>query len=160
MPIADPVAGPVPGSVAGGGEWFVPERERLANCFGCGPANVAGLRLRFRRCDDGDVETRPLVAARFEGVDDVVHGGIQTTILDEVMGVAAQLSLPASASAAPCVTAELAVRFLRPVPVGEVWARARVVRRHGRDIYVHAELLAPDATSLTTARSRWRQLGD
>lgn len=138
--------------------WFVPTRDRLANCFGCGQGNSHGLRLKFRQRADGAVETRPVVARHFEGVDDIVHGGVQSTILDEVMGVAAQLALPPDASTAPCVTAELAVRFVRPVPVGEVWAQARVVRRHGSDLYIHAEILGPNGEELTTARSRWRQL--
>lgn len=138
---------------------FVPERSQLGNCFGCGAGNELGLRLRFRQRPDGDIETRLRLPVHFQGVDDVVHGGIQSTILDEVMGVAAQYALPEGATTAPCVTAELSVRFLRPVPLHQdVVAQARVVKVDGRDLYVHAELIGDDGTELTTARSRWRQL--
>lgn len=163
-----PVAG---GPVAGGPDagdpagdpaddgWLVIDRDGLGACFGCGAANEHGLQLRFRRGGAGGVETRLAPAAHFAGVDGVLHGGIQSTVLDEVMGVAAQLALPDGAGSAPCVTAELSIRFLRPVRMdGDVVARARVVRVDGADFYVHAEIVGPDGSELTTARSRWRQL--
>lgn len=142
------------------GEYLRIERDGLNACFGCGPDNPHGLRLRFRMLEDGcTVETGLRPARHFAGVDGVLHGGIQSTVLDEVMGVAAQYALPEGAGRAPCVTAELSVRFLRPVPLdGDVVARARVVRVDGPDLYVHAEIVAADGTELTTARSRWRQL--
>lgn len=146
------------GGVAG--EYLLVERDGLNACFGCGADNPHGLQLRFRMLEDGrTVETILRPAGHLAGVDGVLHGGIQSTVLDEVMGVAAQYALPDGASRAPCVTAELSVRFLRPVPMdGEVVARAQVVRVDGRDLYVHAEIVAADGAELTTARSRWRQL--
>lgn len=142
------------------GEHLLVERDGLNACFGCGSDNAHGLRLRFRMLEDGrTVETRLRPAGHFAGVDGVLHGGIQSTVLDEVMGVAAQFALPQGAGREPCVTAELSVRFLRPVPMdGEVVARARVVRVDGRDLYVHAEIVGDDGAELATARSRWRQL--
>jgi uncharacterized protein (TIGR00369 family) len=156
-------AGGVPPGVEGDvapGEWLVPERDGLGACFGCGRSNPHGLQLRFRTLADGrTVETRLRPEPHFAGVDGVLHGGIQSTVLDEVMGVAAQFALPALSTRAPCVTAELSVRFLRPVTMdAEVVARARVVRVDGADLYVHGEIVAGDGAELTTARSRWRQL--
>jgi uncharacterized protein (TIGR00369 family) len=90
----------------------------------------------------------------------VLHGGIQATVLDEVMGVAAQLRLPPDAGRQALVTAELALRYRRPVPcVGEVRARARVVAIDGADYYVHGEIVDGADQPLTTARSRWRLPG-
>ena len=136
----------------------MPERSNLDNCFGCSASNRDGLQMRFRTLPGGHVESHTVVRDSFCGVDGVVHGGIQATLLDEVMGVAAQLALPDGASTAPCVTAELALTFRQPVPSGRVVARARVVKRHGADLYVHAELIDDNGAELTTARSRWRQL--
>jgi uncharacterized protein (TIGR00369 family) len=138
---------------------IVVDRAAVGRCFGCGQENHQGLRLRFRRLADGSVETSVRLAEHFCGVDGVVHGGIQATILDEVCGVAAQLALPDDASANPCVTAELSMRFRRAVPMAEVVvARARVVEVAGRSFHVEGAIVGSDGAELTTATSRWVQL--
>jgi uncharacterized protein (TIGR00369 family) len=139
---------------------FTVDREGVDACFGCGQANEAGLRLRFRELPDGSVETVLRPPPHFSGVDGVLHGGIQATMLDEVMGVAAQLRLPADAGRRALVTAEIAVRYRRPVDIrGDVAARARVVAVDGADYYVHGEIVDAAGELLTTARSRWRLPG-
>lgn len=135
------------------------DRSGVDRCFGCGAANENGLRLAFARLPDGSVETVHRTAAHHCGLDTVVHGGIQATILDEVMGVAAQLSLPAEASDLACVTVEMHLRYRRPVPMADdVVARARVERTDGRDLHVVGAIVAADGEVLTGATSRWRQL--
>jgi uncharacterized protein (TIGR00369 family) len=138
---------------------IVVDRDAVGSCFGCGQQNHQGLRLRFRRLDDGWVETRVRVPHHFCGVDTIVHGGIQATILDEVSGVAAQLALPETADATPCVTAELALRFRRMVSQTEpVTAVARVVRQDGTDFYIDAAIVDAAGDVLTSSSSRWVQL--
>ncbi len=149
---------------------FEVARTKLNSCFGCGQDNPSGLRLRFRLLAEGPVGdgvpaaavtvgTVVEVPAAFCGVDGVVHGGIQATILDEVSGVAAQLALPTGAATLPCVTADLALRFRRPVTQQQaVRAEASVERIEGRNIFVAARILDQDGAVLTTAASRWVQL--
>ncbi len=138
---------------------IVVDRSGVDRCFGCGQANEQGLRLTFHRLADGTIETVHRAAPHHCGLDTVVHGGIQATILDEVMGVAAQLALPADASDLACVTAEMNLRYRRPVPMAdEVVARARVERIDGRDYHVTGAIVGPDGEALTEATSRWRQL--
>ncbi len=135
------------------------DRSMVDRCFGCGQANEEGLHLGFSRYADGTVETNHRAAPHHCGLDTVVHGGIQATILDEVMGVAAQLSLPDDASDLACVTAEMNLRYLAPVPMDQdVVARAKIERIDGRDIYVVGGIVDTDGTILTDADSRWRQL--
>lgn len=135
------------------------DRVGVDRCFGCGQANEDGLRLQFFQRPDGVVETRHRTAPHHCGIDTVVHGGIQATILDEVMGVAAQLALPVDGSNQACVTAEMTLSYRRPVPLDEeVVARARHIRTEGRDLFVEAAIVAVDGTELTVATSRWRQL--
>lgn len=135
------------------------DRSMVDRCFGCGAANDDGLQLTFSQFADGTVETRHRTAPHHCGLDTIVHGGIQATILDEVMGVAAQLSLPADASDMACVTAEMNLQYRRPVPMtDEVVARAVIERTDGRDIYVSGAIIDEDGQALTAASSRWRQL--
>ena len=117
--------------------------------------------MLFVRYPDGTVESRHRTAPHHCGVDTVVHGGIQATLLDEVMGVAAQLGLEDAETNAPCVTAEMQLAYRRPVPMDdEVVARARLLQIDGRDLHVEGAIVGGDGTLLTTATSRWRQLRD
>jgi acyl-coenzyme A thioesterase PaaI-like protein len=135
------------------------DRSGVDRCFGCGADNLEGMQLHFDQRDDGSVETVHWPAPHHCGLDTVVHGGIQATILDEVMGVAAQLSLPDDAGDAACVTAEMNLRYRAPVPMdGPVVARATVERVEGRDIHVTGLIVGADGQPLTEATSRWRQL--
>lgn len=137
------------------------DREAVGRCFGCGQANEQGLRMTFAQYPDGTVESRHRTAPHHCGVDTVIHGGIQATLLDEVMGVAAQLALESTATNAPCVTAEMQLAYRRPVPIAdEVVARARLLRVDGRDLHVEGAIVGRDGTILTSATSRWRQLRD
>lgn len=135
------------------------DRSGVDNCFGCSTTNDGGLHLRFWQLPDGTVEVRHRAAGHHEGATGVVHGGIQATILDEVMGVTAQLALPDDAGDGPCVTVEMQLRYRRPVPLAdEVVARARVERVDGPDTWVEGWIVGPDGRALTAATSRWRQL--
>lgn len=93
---------------------------RYPSCFVCGRCNTAGADVTFIREDDG-VSCRYDCPQRHAGYKDVIHGGMISALLDECIGWAVSL-----ASGSLCVTAELTVRFHRPLPVG-----TRVVV-HGR----------------------------
>jgi uncharacterized protein (TIGR00369 family) len=73
------------------------------------------------------------IPAEYQGWEGVVHGGMIAALLDEVsayaaMGVSKQI-----------VTAELNIRYLKPVPVGcEVNVEAQVRERLRRTIMVDA----------------------
>jgi uncharacterized protein (TIGR00369 family) len=82
------------------------------HCFLCGHKNAHGLQLDF--VGDGETLRASWVAEkRFQGYAEVLHGGIISAVLDEVM-----INLPWKLHHAPVTTAELSVRFLRPAPIG------------------------------------------
>jgi putative nucleotidyltransferase with HDIG domain len=82
-----------------------------SHCFGCGPANPIGLKLAF--CMEGDsLLARFTPGENHEGYPGVMHGGLISTLLDEVM--ANLLFLRGT----PIVTAKLEVKFRAPVPIG------------------------------------------
>ena len=60
------------------------EPKQYPNCFGCGADNPIGLRLKYRREGDA-VVTEFTPGDEHEGWPDIVHGGIITTLLYEVM---------------------------------------------------------------------------
>lgn len=106
------------------------------NCFGCGRLNAAGLQMEFRLNPDGDgVWSRFVPSARFEGYQGVIHGGIISTLLDEVMA----WSLYRDDVWA--VTGQMSVRFRRPMMVGEpILAIGHIGERRGRVIEMRGEL--------------------
>ena len=138
---------------------YPPNRSGGDRCFGCSASNEKGLRLAFFKYEDGTIETRHRTAQHHCGFDTVIHGGIQAAILDEVMGVAAQSSLPPEAPDLACATAEMHLTYLRPAFIDdEVIGRAWVVGVKDRDVHVQGVLLSSEMAELTTAESRWRQM--
>ncbi|MCB9684373.1 MAG: hypothetical protein H6735_04945 [Alphaproteobacteria bacterium] len=53
-------------------------------CFGCGPHNHHGLQLRFFREGDHVVTTLDHQHAHWQGPPNILHGGLQATLADEV----------------------------------------------------------------------------
>jgi uncharacterized protein (TIGR00369 family) len=104
---------------------FDPEKNP---CFGCGPSNQCGLKLKFEESDD-EVFTRWEPAPHFQGYFNVLHGGIIATLLDEICAWYVQVKLGTSG-----VTSELKVRYLHPVHIskGSVRASATLIRKEGR----------------------------
>ena len=116
-------------------------------CFGCGPANEKGLRIRsFARGDGEDVVAEWTPEPHHEAYPGMLNGGIVGALLDCHMNWAAAYHLMrrAGAESPPCtVTAEYSVKLLRPTPTdGPVRLSARVVESKGDRAVVEAELVA------------------
>ncbi len=115
------------------------------HCFGCGRLNLYGLRLHFFRTSEG-VMAPFTPEQRHEGYTGVVHGGIITTVLDEVMAWALY------AEGIWAVTGDIRVRFRRFVPVGEATeAVGRLERDRGRLLDVKGQIRAADGSILASA---------
>ena len=138
-----------------------PRFEGDAWCFGCGPSNTSGLNLEFRVTGAGVVECQYTVPAHLCGRPTVVHGGIQATLLDEVMGKAVQIGLPSELGGRRCVTASLALRYRKPAAIGQLLtARGEFLRIEGPNVFVGGTLFDNAGGVLTTAEARWRMLDD
>jgi acyl-coenzyme A thioesterase PaaI-like protein len=124
----------------------VQERHAPMNaCFGCGPSNAKGLRIRsFEEGDELVARWRP--EPHHEAFEGVLNGGIIGTLLDCHMNWCAAMHLmrAAAADGPPCtVTAEFSVKLLRPTPSdGELTLRARVVESAGDRATVEGTLEA------------------
>jgi uncharacterized protein (TIGR00369 family) len=105
-------------------------------CFGCGPANPAGLQLEFLLAEDGSVVCRATISDSFEGPQGYLHGGIIATLLDETMSKAVR------ARGLTAMTRKLEVEYLRPVPSGTpIRMEGRIVSSEGRKHWVQARIL-------------------
>jgi acyl dehydratase len=139
--------------------------ERFAfephNCFACGTLNAGGLHLDLH-VDGERCWTDLSIPSRFQGWDEIAHGGIVATILDEVMA----WSLVDADNWG--LTARMTVDFKRPVPLdrpvhAEGWitqARRRLVTTAGQIVdAASGELLATaEATYIAATDERKREL--
>ncbi|MGC1462333.1 MAG: PaaI family thioesterase [Terracidiphilus sp.] len=116
-------------------------------CFGCGPANPAGLHLEFMLAEDGMVVSLPTVPDGFEGPIGFLHGGIIATLLDETMSKAVRvLGLTA-------MTRHMEVDYLRPVPSATaIRMEGRVVRSEGRKHWAEAKILNANGATLAASK--------
>jgi len=80
-------------------------------CFGCGENNAIGLQMQFLT-DDQRVYSFVTVPGTMAGWDQTVHGGIISTILDEIMGWTVIYLLKKIG-----VTKTMTVEFLKPLSV-------------------------------------------
>jgi acyl-CoA hydrolase len=81
-------------------------------CFACGPENPIGLHLTFEPTASG-VYARVTLAPEFQGWQNIAHGGIAMSLIDEAMAHAAGYAGHRG------VTASVNIRFRKPVPLGE-----------------------------------------
>ena len=95
------------------------------HCFGCGPENEHGMRLKFVH----DAERGAMVAhirldERFTGPPGHAHGGIIATILDEAMGKVMKTYNVIA------LTSRMEVRYLKPVPLNQTLIAEGKPRSH------------------------------
>lgn len=108
------------------GSQIATEVVKYPGCFVCGDKNNSGLKLKFWW--DGEVcRTEFTARERFCGYHRLLHGGIISTILDEVMikAILAEGTL--------VVTVDLQVRYKVPIQTGDkLKFEGRVVQRKRR----------------------------
>jgi acyl-coenzyme A thioesterase PaaI-like protein len=129
------------------------DRYAPANrCFGCGPANERGLRIKSRvEGDEVVLDWAP--EPHHEAFDGVLNGGIVGVLFDCHSNWAAAWHLMnrRGADVPPCtVTAEFHVKLRRPTPTDvPVRVRARVVESTEDRATVEATLEAKGAVTAT-----------
>jgi acyl-coenzyme A thioesterase PaaI-like protein len=118
-------------------------------CWGCG-SNPTGIRLPHP-AEEGvrEYEARFSFAEHHQAGPGFVHGGLVAAALDEAAGILATWYR------FPSVTAELTVRFRRPVHINrELRISARLLEDRGRRFDVGAEL-RDDEELLASAQGTW-----
>lgn len=83
------------------------------NCFGCSPYNEIGLQLEFWENDEELIAYwKPRKS--LEGWSNILHGGIQASLLDELAGWLVLIKQETAG-----VTSELNVKYLKPVNISK-----------------------------------------
>lgn len=123
-------------------------------CFGCGPSNPQGLKLRsFPKGDGGEVVAEFMPQPYHEAFPGVLNGGIIGTLLDchSNWTAAWYLMHQMKENTPPCtVTAEYNIKLLRPTPSEKpIKLTANVVESKGDRARVQAKLFVEDKLCAT-----------
>lgn len=131
-------------------------------CFGCGPANDRGLRIRSFP-DDRGLIARFRPEQHHQAFPGVLNGGIVGSLLDCHGNWAAAMEIMArrGLDQAPCtVTAEYTISLRRPCPVGdELVIRAWVTGGEGDRAEVEGTLVDAAGKCCATLRGLFVAVG-
>jgi len=117
-------------------------------CFVCGPKNPIGLKLDFFL--DGEVMTTEFIPRKeHQGYMNIVHGGIISTLLDEIMvKLAIELGMPA-------VTAQMDIRLKKAVKVGSrLTFSAEILENTSKLLVTHAKAITDDGEVVAEAKGK------
>ena len=115
---------------------------RANNCFVCGIDNPIGLKVEFSLLDDVCIGSfTPQM--QHAGYDNLTHGGILFSLLDDVMANWAWLQ------GKKCFTAKADIRYRQELPIGtEVLLEGRCTKLRGRLAQMEGVITRKDDRSI------------
>ena len=108
----------------------------MYQCIGCSPHNPIGMKLEF--WDDGEnIISKWQPRPEFMGWVNVLHGGIQATLLDEIAAWVVYTKCETAG-----VTAQLQVKYEKPLYTsqGEITIKGRLMEKNKRIAIISAQI--------------------
>ncbi len=121
------------------------------HCYGCAPGNHHGLQMEFY--EDGEFLVSEWNPKEFlQGYGNVLHGGIQTTLMDEIASWVVYVKAKTAG-----VTASLEVKFRKAAYVnrGKLKIRAKLTEIDKRFAYIDAEIFDNEGDKCSEAQLRY-----
>lgn len=105
-------------------------------CFGCDPNNPIGLHMEFYE-DGDDIVSTWHPGEYFQGWVDTMHGGILSTLIDEICGWVVWRKKQTSG-----FTTNLSVKFRKKISTNEpaLTIRAHIIKQVRNFLFIHAEI--------------------
>ena len=114
---------------------MIKEMPYYKKCYVCGRDNPQGLRQKF----NFDTETQEVFTYwtphhHHVGYENIVHGGLFLTFLDEVMAWAAIRD-----TKQPCLTVKMEIEFLKKAPYGKkYYIGGKVIKKRKRLVFTES----------------------
>lgn len=124
------------------------------HCFACGTNNPIGLNMNFYRMEDA-VCSDITLGKNHEGWENMAHGGIISTLLDEVMSWTVLYFKKAF-----LVTRKMEIKYIKPVPLDmPLTARGKILAEPGGSkIEVRGEIVDPNRKLLVRSHGQFVML--
>lgn len=105
-------------------------------CFACSPANTSGLHMEFYE-DGEDIVAFWKPDRRYQGWLHTLHGGIQTTLMDELGGWIVVRKLQTTG-----VTSKLEAKFMKSISTEEprLTIRGRIKEKKRNAVFIETEI--------------------
>jgi uncharacterized protein (TIGR00369 family) len=123
--------------------------KRYSQCFICGDQNPFGLNVEFYQKDQ-KVVGEYIVQKHFQGYRNILHGGILSALLDEVMikSILAQNILT--------LTCEIKVRFRKPVKIGQrLLLEGKPTENKGKILLAEGKITNEAGETVATAEGKF-----
>jgi uncharacterized protein (TIGR00369 family) len=119
------------------------------NCFICGKDNPIGLKIEFET-KDGKAAGEYTPIRHFEGYKDVLHGGIISSLLDEVMAYAV------FSQGLVAVTTHMEVKFRKAARIGEkLLLEGSIAGDRGKLIFVEGQITNQKGEIVATGKAKF-----
>ena len=128
---------------------FVEFPQEDYHCIGCSPHNKSGLNLQFFD-NGGGLETYWSPENKYMGYKNVLHGGMQALLMDEIGGWVVYTKCFTTG-----VTSELNVKYLKPLYIssGEVKITGKLIRFEGNFAKIECSIYNSDGKKCSTAEA-------
>ncbi len=131
------------------------KQNNSSRCLICGLENKLGLFTRFYETEGKEVVAVAVGRDEHQGYPGRMHGGIITALLDETIGRAVMIYDPDAWG----VTAEITVRFKKPVPLEEeLRIVGRIDKMGGKVFEGSGEMVLKNGTVAATAKGKFIKL--
>lgn len=131
------------------------KQENSRMCFVCGLSNQLGLHSEFFELEDGRLYATFQPKPEHQGYPERLHGGIAAAILDETIGRAILIEQPDVWG----VTAEIKVRYRKPVPLNKsIRVVGQITRDNRRMFEGEGRILLPDGQTAVEAHGKYLKL--
>jgi uncharacterized protein (TIGR00369 family) len=118
-------------------------------CFVCGDKNKIGLKVAFFY-EDGKATATYIPTREFEGYKGILHGGIISSLLDEVM-IQSIVALGILT-----FTIQIEVKFKTPAKTGEkIFLEGHIIEDRGKVILTEGKAFKQDGTIIASAKGKF-----
>jgi uncharacterized protein (TIGR00369 family) len=126
------------------------------NCFGCSPNNKYGLKMEFYK-EGNEVISFWQPEERFAGYKNILHGGIISTLADEIAAWTVSALLNKMA-----VTGKLEVKFIKPIYIdkGKIKLIAKILKEAHKTVIISVNIFDNEENLCADSTVLYYVLGD